>query len=207
MKAVVVREVTALILRPPTAPTPSTANASASHPTSTAAGPSKHIRFQDDSTTPAKPKPKAKKASKKPPPVGNSHARYYAAITFNQIVLTPGDREVALQLMDVYFEMFREILGVLPVGKENDGDGDEPPNDKEVRVDKKGRVVDKGKKSKGTVSGDIRGEAGFVEVEDTHSKLVSAILTGINRAVPFAKIDASDARYVDHQRLLQPQLC
>ena len=199
MKAVVVREMTALILRPPTAP--STVNTSGHGPA--AAGPSKHIRFAENSTTTTKPKSKPPKKGQdtRKPLVGNSHSRYYAAITFNQIVLTAGDREVALQLMDVYFEMFREILGVQTAGKEEEeghGDG-EIENDGEVRVDKKGRVVDKSKKGKSKGDGEVKGAAGFAEVEDSHSKLVSAILTGINRAVPFAKLDAGDARYVSHQ--------
>ena len=37
------------------------------------------------------------------------------------------------------------------------------------------------------------GAAGFSEVEDVLSKLISAILTGVNRALPFAKIDAGDS--------------
>jgi ribosome biogenesis protein MAK21 len=45
--------------------------------------------------------------------VGTSHARYYAAITFNQIVLSPSqaDRDVARELVNIYFELFKDILG------------------------------------------------------------------------------------------------
>lgn len=79
----------------------------------------------------------------------NEHARYYAAITLNQICLQPGDTDVALQLIDVYFRMFEDLLG-------------------------EGKVVE--------------------NEEDAHGKLVSAILTGVNRALPFAKLDAAEAR-------------
>ena len=30
--------------------------------------------------------------------------------------------------------------------------------------------------------------SGFTEVEDSDSKLISAVLTGVNRALPFAKL-------------------
>ncbi|KAJ7491216.1 CBF/Mak21 family-domain-containing protein [Mycena latifolia] len=181
MKAVIVREIIALVLRPPAPPPP---------PPSTTA---KHIRFTDD----PKPKPKPKPEEKKP--TGNAHARYYATITFNQIVLSPGDRDVALQLIDVYFELFKELLGEGNVpGAEVDDEG--PEGAKEVKTDKGGRVRDGGKgkgKGKGKTT-EIKGAAGFAEVEDVHSKLISAILTGVNRALPFAKIEAGDVGLNKH---------
>ena len=36
---------------------------------------------------------------------------------------------------------------------------------------------------------ELRGEAGFAEVEDANSRLISAVLAGVNRALPFAKVD------------------
>ncbi|KAJ6606393.1 CBF/Mak21 family-domain-containing protein [Mycena vulgaris] len=182
MKAVIVREIIALVLRPPAPPPP---------PAPTVA---KHIRFTDDPKPKPKPKPEEKKTT------GNVHARYYATITFNQIVLSPGDRDVALQLIDVYFELFKELLGEGNVpGAEVDGEETEGA-DKEVKTDKGGRVRDGGKgkgKGKGRVT-EIKGAAGFAEVEDAHSKLISAILTGVNRALPFAKIEAGDVSLNKH---------
>ncbi|KAJ6500610.1 CBF/Mak21 family-domain-containing protein [Mycena sanguinolenta] len=185
MKSVIVREIIALVLRPPAAP---------SIPAPTAA---KHIRFGDDPKPKPKPKPEEKRTT------GNVHARYYATITFNQIVLSPGDKDVAQQLMDVYFELFKELLGEGNVSDE--GDDVEPEGaDKgkgkasEVTTDKSGRVRDGGKgKGKGKAT-QVRGAAGFAEVEDAHSKLISAILTGVNRALPFAKIEAEDVGLNKH---------
>lgn len=184
MKSVIVREIIALVLRPP-APPPLPAATTA-----------KHIRFTDDDPKPKpKPKPEEKKST------GNVHARYYATITFNQIVLSPGDRDVALQLIDVYFELFKELLGEgnVPDVEGDDAETEGADKDKgkaaEVKTDKGGRVRDGGKgkgKGKGKVT-EIKGAAGFTEVEDAHSKLISAILTGVNRALPFAKIEAGDA--------------
>ena len=157
----------------------------------------KHIRFTDDGDD-SKPKPKPTD-TKKPAPTGNTHARYYATITFNQIVLAPGDRDVALKLIDVYFEMFKELLGEGAVDGADDqqGDGGGGGEGAEVLKDKKGRVIDrdrkkwKGTKRKGKER-EVTGAAGFAEVEDSNSRLVSAILTGVNRALPFAKVDAGD---------------
>ncbi|KAG6888162.1 hypothetical protein C0995_010173 [Termitomyces sp. Mi166 len=185
MKTVIVREVISLVLRPPAPPS------IPSLPPSQG----KHIRFTD-----AEPKPKPKSVStaheKKG---GNAHARYYATITFNQIVLTPGDREVALKLIEVYFEMFKELLGEDPE-KVEDVEREAVVEDQgEIKKDKKGRVKvrDSKKKGKGKVT-EVKGAAGFTEVEDAHSRLISAILTGVNRALPFAKIDAGDSGLNKH---------
>lgn len=117
-------------------------------------------------------------------------------MAFNQIVLTPGDRDVALQLIDVYFEMFKELLGE---GAEEIKEEEEVVETPELKTDKGGRVREGKAKGKGKGKGkqiEVKGAAGFTEVEDSNSKLISAILTGVNRALPFAKINASDAGYV-----------
>ncbi|KAG5721315.1 Ribosome biogenesis protein MAK21, partial [Termitomyces sp. T112] len=183
MKTVVVREIIALVLRPPA---PSIVSS---------LPPSKgtHIRFTDP-----EPKPKSTSASPEKKS-GNAHARYYAMITFNQIVLTPGDRDVALKLIEVYFEMFKELLGEDPEKVEDVEQEVVVQEQGEVLKDKKGRVKvrDGKKKGKGKVT-EVKGAAGFAEVEDTHSRLISAILTGVNRALPFAKIDAGDSGLNKH---------
>jgi len=79
----------------------------------------------------------------------NEHAHYYATITLNQTLLQLGDTDVALQLIDVYFRMFEELLC-------------------------KGRVAE--------------------NEEDAHGRLISAILTGMNHTLPFAKFDTAEAR-------------
>ena len=109
MKSVVIREMMALILRP--AALTSTTTMLVDVPNA------KHIRFTDDGDD-SKPKPKPTD-TKKPAPTGNTHARYYATITFNQIVLAPGDRDVALKLIDVYFEVFlgKGLSTVLMISK------------------------------------------------------------------------------------------
>jgi ribosome biogenesis protein MAK21 len=184
MKTVIVREIMALVLRPSSAP-------AAVAPSSTPAN--KHIRFNDSEPSKSKSKP-ANSGTDKKSGGGNAHARYYATITFNQIVLSPGDREVALKLIEVYFELFKELLGEGAGGSDDVRDPEEEAiKNTEFKMDKGGRIRDGGKgKGKGKVN-EVRGAAGFTEVEDAHSKLISAILTGVNRALPFAKIDAGDS--------------
>ena len=175
MKSVIVREIIALVLKPTTAPS-----------TSSTLTQGKHIRFSDAASA----KPKLKPAERG----GNSHARYYATVTFNQIVLTPADKDVALKLLDVYFEMFKELLGE---GAEDVDGAEDATGQEEVKTDKKGRVVDGRKgKIKGKRKIEVEGAAGFTEIEDSNSKLISAILTGVNRALPFAKLNAGDAGWV-----------
>ncbi|PBK76587.1 CBF-domain-containing protein [Armillaria solidipes] len=188
MKSVIVTEITSFVLRP-TAPPPTPSS------TTPAEVANRRIRFNEAE------KPKTKLSAEKK--VGNPHARYYATITFNQIVLTPDDREVALKLIDLYFEIFKELLGD---GDRDGGADHDDAEEKEATKDKSGRLID-GKRGKGKLKGkgkgkgkmaEIRGAAGFTEVEDANSKLISAILTGVNRALPFAKMDVSDARLSKH---------
>lgn len=88
--------------------------------------------------------------------------------------------------------MFEDLL-------ESKGDEDEAePAGKVVdaQEDKSGRGKgeDRGpplKKKKLKVK-ETKGAAGFAEVEDTSSRLIGAILTGVNRALPFAQMHLSN---------------
>ena len=173
MKGIIVREIKSLIFR--SAASTSSSIQQAQSATNT------HIRFGDDD---AKSKQKSKGKDKASGKTGtmerwNSHAWYYAGVTLNQVVLTPSDhdRDVARTLIDVYFEMFREILGGT-VGGKNTGDEPDAPEPEED-----------GKKKGKAKAKEFRGDAGFAEVEDANSRLISAVLTGVNRALPFAKVE------------------
>ncbi|KAG6825157.1 hypothetical protein H0H92_004549, partial [Tricholoma furcatifolium] len=73
-----------------------------------------YIRFTDDAAPSPTPKTKSKPAPattllwkrKAPTPLAALYCHH-----IHQIVLTPGDSEVALKLIDVYFEMLKELLG------------------------------------------------------------------------------------------------
>ncbi|KGB76848.1 ribosome biogenesis protein MAK21 [Cryptococcus deuterogattii R265] len=169
MKAVVAREVSTLVLRP------SGAVASAA--------PSTHIKFDDD---------KGKKATAAAKAEAVGHGRYYGLITLNQMTLTRKDQDVAGRLVDLYFEVFREILGD-PNGPEEEEEQAE--DSEEVGEDKVQKVAGKVEKWRGRRKGakPKGGRKTALEeeelVETTKAKLVAAILTGINRALPFAKLD------------------
>jgi ribosome biogenesis protein MAK21 len=160
MKAIVAREVSSLVLKP----SPGAASASSSH-----------VRFDDA------PAAKAVKAE------GATHARYYGLITLNQITLSAKtDRELAGKLVQLYFEVFREILGEAestgPVDKEQ-----KQKDELEKAVGKVGKWQGRRKGAKG------KGGKGQEEEEDVlesdAARLVAAVLTGIKRAVPYAQLE------------------
>ncbi|CAL1715427.1 unnamed protein product [Somion occarium] len=183
MKGVIVREIRSLIFRPAASTSAQIQNAEKEK-----AKTGTHVRFGDDEPNQSKDKGKGKDKASKTPTMErwNSHAWYYASVTLNQIVLTPSehDRDVARLLIEVYFEMFREVLGTSGDDKDIDDLALTVPEDDQV-----GKHSHEGKtKSKGKGK-EVRGAAGFAEVEDANSRLVSAILSGVNRALPFAKVD------------------
>lgn len=166
MKGIIVKEVSALILKAPTS-------------TTTAAS---------DSTT----------GHNRPQSVAtwNAHARYFAVITFNQIVLSKADKEVASKLVDIYFELFKGILGE---GKETDDtamidDGqDNGASNKTMakgREGRRARTMEKLNYTKATGKGKEKEQSKheFAEAQSSESKVISAILTGVNRAVPFTGV-------------------
>lgn len=125
-----------------------------------------------------------------------THARYYGLITLNQMTLTVRDRDVAGRLVEVYFDVFREILG--------DGSGPEEEPVVEGAEDADGKAIEKvagkvekwrgrrkGAKPKG---GRQTNKVEESLVEESDAKMVAAVLTGVNRALPFAKLE--DDAYV-----------
>lgn len=190
MKPIVVREIHAVIFTVPS---------SASHPsTSLSSGQNKHIRFGDDKKKDSVDKKDEKKTLR------NGHVQYYSVITLNQIVLSPADQAVAVNLINIYFDIFKEVLGTSsastssknPASSSDQGHDD----DADVKVDSKGRILSKrSKPGKAKRSGkdgsddkEVKGAGGFVEIEDAQSRLISAVLTGVNRAVPFAKLGSEE---------------
>ena len=176
MKAVLVREVADLILKPPSQ---SRVPSKPSHPsTSKGTGRGKSIA---NATT------------------ANVNARYYGIVTFNQIVLsskTQTDRAVANKLLEVYFEVFRTILGEGKVGEgagkndaEHEGEGAVNERDGKGREEKrKMREKDRLRKLRHSNAGTTQG--GLVDgSNDSDSKLISALLTGVNRALVFSNMD------------------
>lgn len=170
MKAVVAREVSAIILKTTITGAAGSANAGM------------HMRFDDESV---KKGEVAKTAI-------NDHGRYYGLITLNQMTLTSKDRDVAGRLVEVYFEVFREILGDEQKKGEEErldaaaGEFDAEKLEKVTGKVEKWRGRRKGAKPKG---GHKAAAEADELVESGAAKVISAVLTGINRSLPFAKLD------------------
>ncbi|KAE9376794.1 CBF-domain-containing protein [Stipitochalara longipes BDJ] len=113
-------------------------------------------------------------------PGQSSHARYYAINTLNQTILSGKEEEVAQKLLSIYFDQFVSLLKkpetlTTPAGPV---------------VNHKGQIqgggAPMGKKAKAKVAKENEAKA---TSEETTEKMISAVLTGVNRAFPFSKTD------------------
>jgi ribosome biogenesis protein MAK21 len=122
--------------------------------------------------------------------VRHAHARYYGTIRFNRMAIsTSADRSSARTLMDFYFQLFPEVV----CQREPESTDDvvptvEEPKDKQIEKTRE-------KKARGHhgESKQVRGAAGFADLQDSNAKLLGAILTGINRALPYARLGGENA--------------
>ncbi|BGP12208.1 hypothetical protein JCM10213_007464 [Rhodosporidiobolus nylandii] len=182
MTPIMVREVSALILHPRTS-LPSASSAAAAPAASGA-----HVRFGGDSDDEADGKKKKEKKDKPAEPPrdhARDNSRYYGVTTLNQVMLKKEQGEVAGKMVDVYFEVFGDVLGRLPdLPSEDEGEGEK--EGEKVAGKKRARDERDGGKGKGKKG---KKEAPQDAVNDVDAKLVAAVLTGINRAFPFAKLD------------------
>lgn len=170
MKAVIAREISALILKPV---------ASSAAPASSGT----HVRFDEG------PK-KADKGAEKSDAI--NHGRYYGLITLNQVTLTSKDQDVAGRMVELYFEVFREVLGEGAKSKEEVVVGEDGEEVAQDQVEKIAGKVDKWKgRRKGSKPRGGRQSAAQSEqlVDTSEARLIAAVLSGINRALPYAKLD------------------
>ncbi|KAI5274240.1 CBF-domain-containing protein [Aureobasidium subglaciale] len=102
-----------------------------------------------------------------------AHAKYYSIITLNQTILSVKEPEVANKLLDIYFGLFIQFL--------------KPRSHAKAKAQKVQGGGGKGGKMAAK-------KAKALEQADTadselNEKMVTAVLTGVNRAFPFAKTD------------------
>ena len=109
-------------------------------------------------------------------PGQNLHAKYYAIITLNQTSLSANQESVTKQLLEIYFSVFAQLLAKpTPSAKAS------------IMLNGKGEVQGgggpKGRKSrkKQAVQEGVR-----TAEDQLREKILSAVLTGINRAIPYA---------------------
>ncbi|KAJ2708337.1 RNA-binding ribosome biosynthesis protein mak21, partial [Coemansia spiralis] len=120
-------------------------------------------------------------------------AQYYTMITLNQVVLSSKDVGTANLLLDVYFTFFKKLLGATAAAdaaaEEADAEGVSTPagpaaakkGAKQVRIGQKAMRQAKEEAEK------QRAE----EERSMDNRLLAAILTGLNRALPFSKLEDS----------------
>ncbi|RYN83891.1 Ribosome biogenesis protein [Alternaria alternata] len=124
-------------------------------------------------------------------PNQNGIAKYYAIITLNQTVLSLKEPEVANKLLEIYFSVF---LGLLKKQREHEKE--------EKRINKYGHVQggggQPGKMAK--QKAEKAATMAFKVEDESREKLISAVLTGVNRAFPFAKTD--DAKFEEQLNMI-----
>ncbi|KAL1914740.1 uncharacterized protein VTP21DRAFT_7998 [Calcarisporiella thermophila] len=104
-------------------------------------------------------------------------AQYYGVITLNQTILSAREVDVANKLVEIYFVLFRRILHQSEMSEKSARNGNE--------ASKKQSHGKPKRKSDGKLKKPEE------EEEAVNSKMVAAILTGVNRAFPFAKVEDS----------------
>lgn len=172
MKSIVVREVAQIVLH---APATQKASATAQKQKGSVKGKEKEV---------------AEAGSKL-----NLHARYYGVLTLNQTMLTPKDADVANLLVELYFQLFEELLEQeahidKDQGRKIGGDAKEDDAEKKPAEQvKKPRWTGKGKGLKGAAGQDKNRNKSGLAIEEAHSKMVAAILTGVRRAFPFTRLE------------------
>ncbi|KAH9430808.1 hypothetical protein MCOR02_008135 [Pyricularia oryzae] len=106
-------------------------------------------------------------------------SKYHAINTLNQTILSNKEPELADNLVRIYFDVFLALLKTGSLGIFDHLGA--PEEDSKASTPKKGR----GKKPKQPVDPVTANE------QDVAQKLVSAVLTGVNRAIPFAMTNES----------------
>jgi ribosome biogenesis protein MAK21 len=115
------------------------------------------------------------------------HGKYYAVVTLNQTSFSVKEEDVAVKLLDIYFGLFTELLKTgkfaKPVEPATPADEDGHENKPRRRKMKKPPQV----------------APAQAQTEELREKLISAVLTGVNRAYPYTtSTDASNTAFSDH---------
>lgn len=111
-------------------------------------------------------------------------AQYYSLITLNQTILSAKDKDVANKLIEIYFIFFRRLLSL----------SDQQEKEDKEKKNKKNQDKGSPKDSKKNNKKDKSTTDKVHKLDDMESKMISAILTGVNRAFHFAEL--ADEAYV-----------
>ncbi|KAF2094763.1 CBF-domain-containing protein, partial [Rhizodiscina lignyota] len=121
----------------------------------------------------------------------NSHAKYYAVITLNQTVLSAREQEVANKLLNIYFALFVGLLKMTDPGKPQSS---APGSTASDLVQGGGGTPGKKSRQKEKMQEKMQEEVHVANAE-LNEKIIAQVLTGVNRAYPFARTD--DAHFVE----------
>ena len=112
------------------------------------------------------------------------HGKYYAVVTLNQTALSGKEEDVAVKLLDIYFGLFTDLLKTYKTLVKDDTKEDLS----QVNKSRRNRF----RKPETTAPGQA-------QAEELREKLISAILTGVNRAYPYtATSDKSNTAFSEH---------
>ena len=122
------------------------------------------------------------------------HAKYYAIITLNQTILSSKEDSTVRKILDIYFSLFVILLRPEPTKKELE---EIKPDPEQTSFNKKGqRQGGGGKPGKMALKKQKVENAKGSPDEQLREKMMSAVLTGINRAIPYA--DVNDEFFEKH---------
>ena len=110
----------------------------------------------------------------------NPHALYYAVITLNQTILSKKEETVAKKLLDIYFSLFFKLLEEPALLEARRHEISIPKTNNKGERQGGGGVPGKKAQQKHAA----KKTSAAVE-EDLREKLLSAALTGVNRAIPY----------------------
>ncbi|KAJ2729524.1 RNA-binding ribosome biosynthesis protein mak21 [Coemansia sp. BCRC 34962] len=129
--------------------------------------------------------------------------QYYTMITLNQIILSSKDVATANLLLEVYFIFFTKLLKITKDNDEAEAEAanDEVDSDSEKKASKTAAANKTAAAKKGAPKKVYIGQKAMLKAKEDaekkraeeersmDNKLLAAILTGLNRALPFSKME------------------
>lgn len=117
-------------------------------------------------------------------PNADYHTTYYSVITLNQTILKRSEDDIANKLIKTYFTLFEKFL----INSDSQHDEDKIKGSDKSYENKRKKNFKRGKKGGKSVKNE-KSESDVIS--EKNSKLFSGLLTGVNRAFPFAQVPAS----------------
>ncbi|KAF3986097.1 hypothetical protein FT663_01083 [Candidozyma haemuli var. vulneris] len=125
------------------------------------------------------------------------HSQYYTILTLNQTILSKNEIDLANSLVKTYFSLFEKLL------VESDPALKDKKEDKTMGQSERGRKNNRRQFKKGKKGGKsekVQEKTEEEVIEERSSKMFSAILTGLNRALPYS--DLPSDIYMKHMETL-----